>query len=207
LVQAGKLKSYRLLHLATHGVVDWQTPARSRLLLARSALPEAKDVPMGQIGSTGELTVGDIRQHWKLDADLVVLSACQTALGRDSSGDGLLGFAQAFLQCGARCVVLSRWEAEDTATALLMLRFYENLLGKRADLSHSLDRAAALEEAKHWLRELSRRDAERLAAGLVGGQQQGTTRGSLVTLNVKRPPKLPKASGPTPIPSTGLLSC
>jgi CHAT domain-containing protein len=77
-----------------------------------------------------------------------------------------------------------------------MLRFYENLLGKRADLLHPLGRAAALEEAKHWLRELSRRDAERLAAGLVGGQLQGTTRGSVVALNIKQPVKLPEGERP-----------
>ena len=133
LARAGQLKEYRLLHLATHGVVDWQTPQRSRLLLARDRLPDPKDTPPGKKPYSGELTVGDIRQSWKLDADLVVLSACQTALGRGARGDGLLGFTQAFLQCGARAVVLSRWEAEDTATALLMLRFYENLLGQRAE--------------------------------------------------------------------------
>jgi tetratricopeptide (TPR) repeat protein len=198
LARDGKLKTYRLLHLATHGVVDWQTPRRSRLLLARDRLHDPKDTPPGKKPYSGELTVGDIRQSWRLDADLVVLSACQTALGRQSGGDGLLGFAQAFLQCGARCVVLSRWEAEDTATALLMLRFYESLLGKRPDLKKALGRAEALEEAKRWLRELRRRDAEALAAALHGGKlSDTTTRGSVVELNPKeRPVKLPQGERP-----------
>jgi CHAT domain-containing protein/tetratricopeptide (TPR) repeat protein len=198
LARDGKLKEYRLLHLATHGVVDCQTPQRSRLLLARDRLPDLKDTPPGKKPYTGQLTVGDIRQGWRLDADLVVLSACQTALGRESKGDGLLGFAQAFLQCGAHCVVLSRWEAEDTATALLMLRFYENLLGKRKDLKQPLGRAEALEEAKRWLRELPRRDVEALAAALHGGKlSDTTTRGSVVELNPKeRPVKLPQGERP-----------
>src|SRR5262249_25501307 len=152
-------------------------------------LPDPAATPPGKKPCSGELTVGDIRQSWKLDADLVVLSACQTALGLDRRGDGPLGFVQAFLQCGARCVVLSRWEAEDTATALLMLRFYENLLGKRKDLKQSLGRAEALEEAKRWLRELPRRDAEALAAALHGGKLSDTlTRGSVVELKPKERP-------------------
>jgi hypothetical protein len=77
-----------------------------------------------------------------------------------------LGFSQAFLQAGARSVVLSRWEADDTATALLMVRFYENLLSApaRKDLKGPLPRAEALAEAQRWLRELPRKDAESLAA-------------------------------------------
>ncbi len=119
--------------------------------------------------------MGAIRQSWQLDADLVTLSACQTALGRQDKGEGLLGFAQAFLQCGARAVVLSRWEADDTAPALLMVRFYENLPGGRKELNEPLRRAEALEEARHWLRELPRRDAE----ALVSDKLAGTTRGLL----------------------------
>jgi CHAT domain-containing protein len=197
LARGGKLKDYRLIHLATHGAVDWQTPSRSRLLLARDRLPDARDTPPGRKPYTGELTVADIRRTWQLDADLVTLSACQTALGREGEGEGLLGFAQGFLQSGARSVLLSRWEADDTATALLMLRFYENLLGARKELKKPLGRAAALEEARQWLRELPRRDAEALAAALVSDRLAGTTRGSVVDLDVKeRPVKLPEGEKP-----------
>jgi tetratricopeptide (TPR) repeat protein len=193
----GKLKEFRLLHLATHGVVDEQTPARSRLLLARDHLPDPRDTPVGRRPYTGELTVAAIRESWKLDADLVTLSACKTALGREGQGEGLLGFAQAFLQCGARSVVLSRWAADDTTTALLMLRFYENLLGARKELKAALPRAEALEEARHWLRELRQPEAERLASALVAGKLTSTTRGEVVELNVReRPVKLPAGDRP-----------
>jgi CHAT domain-containing protein/tetratricopeptide (TPR) repeat protein len=193
----GRLRDYRLVHLATHGVVDEQTPARSRLLLARDRLPRLRDTAPGRRPYTGELTVGAIRESWKLDADVVTLSACKTALGRQGHGDGLLGFAQAFLQCGARSVVLSRWAVEDTATALLMLRFYENLLGARKELKAALPRAQALEEARRWLRELPRQDVKRLASALVAGKLSGTTRGEVVELNVQeRPVKLPAGDRP-----------
>jgi CHAT domain-containing protein len=108
-----------------------------------------------------------------LTADLVVLSACETGLGQQGYGEGLLGFAQAFLQKGARSVVLSRWKVDDTATALLMLRFYENLLGKRQG-TKPRGRADALAEAKRWLAGLSREQALALTGELVAGELRGT---------------------------------
>src|SRR5262249_59483808 len=104
-----------------------------------------------------------MRRGWKRHAVLVVLSACRAGLGRQSSGDGLLGFSYALMRAGARSVVLSRWKVDDTATALLMVRFYENLLGKAKGLKAPMGRAEALAEAKRWLRELPRKDAEKLA--------------------------------------------
>jgi CHAT domain-containing protein len=132
---------------------------------------------------TGELRVGTILKIWKLDADLVVLSACDIGLGRYSGGQGLLGFAYALQKAGARSVVLSRWKVDDTATALLMLRFYENLLGKRKG-TRPLGRAAALQEAKSWLRDLPRKEALTIAVALVKGKL-AATRASEVELNVK----------------------
>jgi len=175
LIDTGKLKKFRLILLATHGETNEQTPARSALILAQDKLPD----PLTQVLAKkhpydGRLTVSRIRERWDLDADLVVLSACETGLGKDAKGDGLLGFAQAFLSKGARSVVLSRWKVDDTATSLLMIRFYENLLGKRKDLKNPLGRAAALDEAKKWLRSLSRKDAERLATLHSGGVLRGS---------------------------------
>jgi tetratricopeptide (TPR) repeat protein len=189
LARSGKLASFRLIHLATHGHVDLDDPRGSALLLGRDQLPDLLNLGPGQTQYTGELTVAKIREQWSLDADLVVLSACQTALGRDGQGDGLLGFAHAFLSRGARSVVLSRWKVDDTATALLMLRFYENLLDKKP-----LGRAAALAEARAWLRKLSRQEAEGLAVRLKAGKLTGTRRvGKAVDL-----PALPeKAKLPT----------
>jgi CHAT domain-containing protein len=64
-----------------------------------------------------------------------VFSACQTGLGRQAGGEGYLGFAQALFIKGARSLVLSQWNVSDVATALLMARFYRNLLGQRPGLS------------------------------------------------------------------------
>src|SRR5260370_21831509 len=84
----------------------------------------------------------------------------------------MLGFTQALLQKGARRVVLSRWEVDDTATALLMVRFYENLLGSRKG-AKPLGRAASLAEAKAWLRNLTRTEATKRLATLVDGVPRG----------------------------------
>jgi CHAT domain-containing protein len=181
------LKQFRILHLATHGKIDLDTPALSALILARDRLPaldeQAERAGKGQKVYTGELRVGTILKDWKLDADLVVLSACDTGLGRYGGGQGLLGFAYALQKAGSRSVVLSRWKVDDTATALLMLRFYEDLLGSRKG-TKPLGRAQALQEAKTWLRDLPRKQALGLAAALVKGKLAGT-RASEVELNVK----------------------
>ena len=174
LLEGGQLKGYRILHFAAHGEADAQVPRRSALILAQDDLPDpAEQVKAEKHPYDGRLTVARIRAHWTLDADLVVLSACETGLGKEAKGDGLLGFAQAFLSKGARSVVLSRWKVDDTATSLLMIRFYENLLGKR-DLKKPLGRAVALDEAKKWLRTLPRKEAERLATLHTGGVLRGS---------------------------------
>jgi CHAT domain-containing protein len=85
-----------------------------------------------------------------------------------------LGFAQAFLLAGARSVCLTLWKVDDTATALLMDRFYQNLLGKRDGLDQPMPKAEALAEAKQWLRTLSREEAERLWDGMTSGVERGT---------------------------------
>jgi tetratricopeptide (TPR) repeat protein len=171
---AGWLRRYRVLHLATHGEVH-ADPERSALILAQDRLPDRlEQARRNQKVYDGRLTVGAIAGGWDLDADLVTLSACETGLGLRAGGEGMLGFAHAFLSRGARSVVLSRWKVDDTATALLMVRFYENLLGKRKGLTAPLKRGEALGEAKRWLRELPRKEAGELAARLTGGVLRGT---------------------------------
>jgi hypothetical protein len=95
----------------------------------------------------GQSTSEQIVRTWDLDADLVVLSACESGLGRYAGGEGYLGFAQALFVKGAKSLVLSQWKVDDKATALLMTRFYQNLLGCRAGLSQPLPKAEALDEA------------------------------------------------------------
>jgi tetratricopeptide (TPR) repeat protein len=186
LAHSGRLGRFRVLHLATHGHMDPSVASRSALLLATDGLPD----PLARAGKkvyTGRLTVGAVLKDWKLDADLVTLSACETALGPEGGGEGHLGFAQALLQKGARALVLSLWQVDDTATALLMTRFYENLLGGRPGLRGPLGRAEALAEARRWLRGLPRAEAGKLAAALAGGELRSTV-GPLRPAAGKQPP-------------------
>jgi CHAT domain-containing protein len=199
LALAGELPKFRLLHLATHGEANDQCPLETALLLARDRLPASPDQEVAAAHGRrkpldGRLTVGTVLGSWKLDCDLAVLSACSSGLGRQTQGEGMLGFAQALLQKGARSVVLSRWKVDDAATALLMVRFYENILGKRAGLKAPLGRAEALDEAKRWLRELGRRQAQALAAALAGGALRGSEKPAL-PVKAKAPP-LPAGEKP-----------
>src|SRR5262249_39143843 len=122
LAQKGGLKSYRLLHLATHGQANPLHPEQTALILAQDRLPleptDAVDAFLaGRKPLDGRLTVGTVLQKWQLDADLVVLSACQSGQGLRTGGEGMVGFAQALMQKGARSVLLSRWKVDDGATA------------------------------------------------------------------------------------------
>jgi CHAT domain-containing protein len=105
------------------------------------------------------ITAEQILNTWTLDADLIVLSACETGVGKRAGGEGYLGFAQALFIKGARSLVLSEWPVSDATTSLLMVRFYQNLLGKRPGLSWPMSKADALDEAKRWLRNVSTVDA------------------------------------------------
>jgi Tfp pilus assembly protein PilF len=178
LAASGKLTGYRLVHLATHGTIDRSQAGWSYLLLARDTLPgpaeQTKLAAAGKQIPTGRLTVETIARQWQLDADLVCLSACETALGPDAGGEGLLGFSQVLVAKGARSLVLSLWKVNDTATALLMTRFYQNLLGKREGLKAPLPKAEALREAKQWLRTLPIAERDALAAKLGKGELRGT---------------------------------
>jgi hypothetical protein len=174
LIKEGTLGKARVIHLATHGHIAPHNPEHSGLALAADALPDpVEQQRRGRKVYDGWLRVRAVLDGWELDADLVVLSACETGRGKDGKGEGLLGFAQAFLQKGARSVVLSRWKVDDTATTLLMVRFYENLLGKRKG-TKPLGRAQALDEARRWLRTLDRKRAALLAGGLERGPLRGT---------------------------------
>jgi CHAT domain-containing protein len=145
---------------------------RSALILSQDRLPDAaaaaERVLAGRDVYDGRLSAERILRTWRLDADLVTLSACETGLGRASGGEGHLGFAQALFVAGARTLVLSLWKVDDTATALLMARFYQNLLGKRPGLGGPLPKAQALREAKAWLRRLPAAEVARLRAQLPG---------------------------------------
>jgi len=136
--RTGQLAGYDVIHLATHALVDAVQPERSALVLSQVDLPD------GLVD--GLLTAQEITAGWELRADLVTLSACETGLGRPAPGEGYLGFTQAFLAAGARSVLVSLWQVDDQATALLMDRLYANLRER------GLGKAGALREAQQWLR-------------------------------------------------------
>ena len=111
-----ELAQYRLVHFATHALVDNIHPELSGLVLS---LVDEKGDPVN-----GFLDLDDI-YNLDLSADLVVLSACQTALGKEVNGEGLIGLTRGFMYAGAPRVVSTLWKVDDFATAKLMARFYK----------------------------------------------------------------------------------
>ncbi len=133
LVTGRELGQYRIIHLATHGLLDSQHPALSGIALSRFD-------PRGQ-PQDGFLRLHDI-YNLKLPAELVVLSACNTALGQDVKGEGLIALTRGFMYAGATRVMASLWKVDDEATAELMKDLYQHLLQTRCSP------AAALREAQ-----------------------------------------------------------
>jgi CHAT domain-containing protein len=130
----GRLAGFRVVHFATHGIVDHVHPELSGIVLS---LVDAAGKPQD-----GVLRLHDV-YNLRLRADLVVLSACDTALGPNVRGEGLIGLTRGFLYAGARSVLASLWRVDDAATAELMRRFYDGLLG-----ATRLTPAAALRAAQ-----------------------------------------------------------
>lgn len=132
-VTSENLRSSRIVHLATHGTVNSQFPELSSIVLS---LVNEKGKPQ-----EGLLRLQDV-YNLRLDADLVVLSACETALGKEIKGEGIIGLTRGFMYAGAPSVVASLWKVEDSATAELMMRFYRRMLKEK------LPPSAALREAQ-----------------------------------------------------------
>jgi CHAT domain-containing protein/Tfp pilus assembly protein PilF len=122
--------NYRILHLATHFFSDDRQPLYSKIVLAQD--PEAEE--------DGYLQTYEIF-NTRLNADLVVLSACNTGLGKLGKGEGLVGVSRAFLYAGVPSLLVSLWSVEDEATAMIMERFYRHL-------KEGLNKKAALRQAK-----------------------------------------------------------
>jgi len=128
-----ELSEYRIVHFATHGLLNGDHP-------------ELSGIALSLVDQTGRPQNGFLRLHdiynLHLPAELVVLSACDTGLGKDIKGEGLVGLARGFMYAGAARVVASLWKVDDEATSVLMTHFYRLMLedGKPA--------AAALREAQ-----------------------------------------------------------
>jgi len=128
-VVSGRLADYRILHFATHAVMDEQHPELSGLVLSL-------------YGPDGQRRDGYLRLHelyaLHLPAELVVLSACQTGLGRNYRGEGLVGLARGFMYAGSPRVVVSLWNVDDDDTAELMGYFYAAMLQERQPPARAL---------------------------------------------------------------------
>jgi CHAT domain-containing protein len=116
---SGELSHYRIVHFATHGLLNSEQPELSGLVLSL-------------VDETGKAQDGFLRMqeiyNLQMPADLIVLSACQTALGKEIRGEGLVGLTRGFMYAGAQRVVASLWQVDDLATAELMKRFYRGML-------------------------------------------------------------------------------
>jgi CHAT domain-containing protein len=128
-----RLARFRIVHFATHGLLNSQHPELSGIVLSL-------------VDEQGEPQDGFLLAHevynLKLGADLVVLSGCQTALGKEIRGEGLVGLTRGFMYAGAPRVIASLWQVPDRETAELMKRFYQGLL------QDGLPPAAALRAAQ-----------------------------------------------------------
>ena len=141
--QSKDLQQYRILHFATHGLIY-------------GAYPQLYGVVLSLVDTQGNTQDGFLRlnevYNLKLAADLVVLSACQTALGKDIKGEGLIGLARGFMYAGAARVLASLWKVDDRASAELMKYFYEELLNGTRLRPPAALRAAQLRmlQDKRW---------------------------------------------------------
>lgn len=147
-----RVGEYRILHFATHGFLNSEHPELSGLVLTM----------VDHDGSriNGFMPLHDI-YNLNLSADLVVLSACDTALGKDIKGEGLVGITGGFMSAGSKSVIASLWKVDDRATAALMAEFY------KAMLQDGLPPAAALRLAKQSIRQKKAWSAPYFWAGFV----------------------------------------
>jgi CHAT domain-containing protein len=138
----GELSKYRYVHFATHGYIDSERSDLSAIVLSL-------------VDEEGKPQDGFLRAHeiynLNLPAELVVLSACETGLGKEIRGEGLVGLTRGFMYAGARRVVVSLWNVNDKATAELMARFYRGMLRQNKTPAAAL-RAAQIEMSrqKQW---------------------------------------------------------
>jgi CHAT domain-containing protein/Tfp pilus assembly protein PilF len=142
LATSGELGEYRIVHFATHGLINNKHPELSGIVLS---LVDEKGRPLN-----GFLRLYDL-YNLKLSAELVVLSACQTALGKEVSGEGLVGLTRGFMYAGAPRVIASLWQIDDRAAAEFMKRFYQGLLGEKLPAAAALRAAqVSMQNDKRW---------------------------------------------------------
>jgi CHAT domain-containing protein len=131
-VMDSQLHQYRIVHFATHGLIDSRFPALSALALSQF---DANGRPRNGLLALHEIF--DLR----LNADLITLSACDTALGKEILGESLLGFTLGFRYAGAREVVATLWQVPDRASTEVMADFYQEFLQDNTTAATALRRA------------------------------------------------------------------
>ncbi len=140
-IEKENLKDYKILHFATHGLLNTNRPELSGLVFSL----------YDKNGNTqnGFLSLNDI-YNLDLSSDMVVLSACQTALGKDVRGEGLIGLSRGFLYAGSNRIVASLWKVDDSATAEFMMRFYKH------HLEEGMSAAKSLQQTKLEMKNIKR---------------------------------------------------
>jgi CHAT domain-containing protein/Flp pilus assembly protein TadD len=141
-VTRGDLDQYRIVHFATHALIDSSQPELSGIVLS---LYDENSTPQNGFLGLNEIS------NLNLSAELVVLSACRTGLGKDVRGEGVIGLARGFMHAGTSRVVVSLWSTDDRSNETLMNRFYYGMLRKGLTPAAAL-RAAQIEmwQEKRW---------------------------------------------------------
>lgn len=135
-IKSGELSKYRYIHFATHGIINDNYPELSGLLLSQDSTSR----------EDGILYTGEI-YGLKLNAELVVLSACETGLGKIVKGEGIMGLTRGWIYAGAKNVIVTLWKVSDQSTVDLMIDFYNHLISGNG-ITYSL-REAKLELIKN----------------------------------------------------------
>jgi CHAT domain-containing protein/uncharacterized protein HemY len=141
-VNSSELKQYRFLLFATHGFVDNINPELSGIVLAQFD-------KFGKPVSNGYLRLGDIF-NLDLGAELVVLSACETGLGKDVKGEGLIGLTRGLMYAGSKRAVVSLWKVNDKGTSQLMPKFYSSVLAGKSPTTALREAQLQLWQEKTW---------------------------------------------------------
>jgi CHAT domain-containing protein/tetratricopeptide (TPR) repeat protein len=147
-----EVSQYQIIHFATHGFIDSEHPELSGMVLTM--------VDRNGASMDGLMPLHDIHSL-NLSAELTVLSACQTALGKDIKGEGLVGLTHSFMSAGSKSVIASLWKVDDRATAMLMADLYESML------QEGMSPSAALRTAKLKMMKDKRWSAPYYWAGFV----------------------------------------
>lgn len=140
MAMSSQIGRFQIVHFATHSFVNSEHPELSGLVLTM--------VDSNGTRKNGLILLADI-YSLDLSAELTVLSACDTALGKDLNGEGLVGFTQSFLSAGSKSIVASLWKVDDRPTAILMSDFYRSMLQNGMSPAAAL-RAAKLRLMKEW---------------------------------------------------------